>query len=81
MNLQDLERLYGGAARYSDYQRGERIAFVGEGRLYTGTILWICAPGCVLRQSMPLRYIVAVDQMAQAPCLVWPRTILEQRTP
>jgi hypothetical protein len=77
MNLQVWER-YGEIARHSDHQPGKKISFVAESKIYTGTILRVCAPGEVLGQMLPLRYIVAVDQIAQAPCLVWPRTVLEQ---
>jgi hypothetical protein len=44
MNDQELERRYGPAASYSDYRRGERIVFSEAGRIYSGIIIWVCAP-------------------------------------
>ena len=58
-----LAELYGSAARYSDYKRGDRITYRRGKGIMTGKILWVCAPGrSLIGQEFPLRYFVTPDR-------------------
>ena len=77
MSDEELEELYGPAAVYSEHRKGERISFMEEGKTYTGTIIWVCAPGMVGGKKMGIRYIVESDQRTGFPAVVIPGEIIE----
>jgi hypothetical protein len=77
MNDQELERRYGPAASYSDYRRGERIVFSEAGQIYSGIIIWVCAPQQRFSSHTPISYVVETDVPDTHPLLVWPGDIIQ----
>jgi hypothetical protein len=77
MNDQELERRYGPAASYSDYRRGERIVFREAGQIYSGIIIWVCAPQQCFSGHIPISYVVETDQQDALFLLVWPGDIIQ----
>lgn len=57
MAEQQMEALYGPAAKFSEYKRGDRVRIDGWG-VYQAVILWVCAP----KENAPLSYVVAPDR-------------------
>ena len=43
-NYDQMEEIWGKGATYSEYQIDDRICYTLEGQMYTGTIIWVCAP-------------------------------------
>ena len=54
---EELADLYGPAATYAEFHRGDRIRYRYEGITWCGPILWVAAPEC----NLPLCYIVEPD--------------------
>lgn len=80
MNDQQREDLYGPAATHSEHQRGEYVAFLEEGKTYTGVILWVCAARELEKgTSIPICYIVEAEQQEGFPCIVAPGDIIERQ--
>ncbi len=74
----ELEDVYGPAAAFSEHQRGDRIRYTQDDATFTGTILWVCAPGRVSENGpeLPTRYIVDRDGLATFPDIVWPGDVI-----
>lgn len=74
----ELEDVYGPAAAFSEYHRGDRIRYIQDDEIYTGTIVWVCAPGRVSENGpeLPTRYIVDRDGSATFPDIVWPGDVI-----
>jgi hypothetical protein len=77
MHENELEKLYGPLARYSDYRRGERIAFTEGGKVFTGTILWVGLSDPEIPDG--IYYVVQVDGVYTSPYVVFPSAIIEIR--
>ena len=60
-NYDQLEEIWGLGAVYSEYQIDDRICYTLEGQIYTGTIIWVCAPTNTLDEQLSTRYIVQPD--------------------
>lgn len=75
MNKFELERLYGQASAYSEHDIGDQVTFTIRDKLYTGTILWICAPGM---RSLLLQYLVDVKEKKSFQGFIFPREIIER---
>ncbi len=77
MDNQELALRYGPAATHSDYRRGERIAFSEAGQLYSGIIIWVCAPQQGVNGHIPTCYVVETEQHSDFPLFVWPGDIIQ----
>jgi hypothetical protein len=77
MNEQQLEVLYGPAAKFSEHKRGETIRFADRdtGQIKTGEILWVCAPGQAVEGGHHhlVTYVVAAPGF---PEMVWPGDVI-----
>ena len=60
-NYDQMEKIWGLRAVYSEYHIDDRICYTLEGQTYIGTIIWICAPANTLEEQLPTRYIVQPD--------------------
>ena len=65
---EELADLYGPAAPYSDFKRGDRVRYRYETITWQGIILWVAAPQC----NHPLCYICMPDGETNT----FPHTIL-----
>jgi hypothetical protein len=54
-----LAGLYGPAAAYSEYLRGDYVRYMVGAAVHTGVIVWITASGQPPLQGWPLRYIIS----------------------
>ena len=81
MTDQECEALWGPLALYSDHKRTSRVAYLDSetGARCAGTILWVCAPGQVVRggRHHPVRYIVLRDGRGGFPDVVYPEEVIE----
>ena len=57
-NYDQMEEIWGLAAIFSEYQIDDRICYTLDGQIYTGMIIWVCAPTNTSDQQLPTRYIV-----------------------
>jgi hypothetical protein len=76
---QDKEAVFGPAAQYSEHKRGERITYrlTGETGIYTGTIVWVAAPGAIDGTAVGVTYVVERDGAgASIPDVVFPSDVL-----
>src|ERR1700732_829341 len=65
----ELEDLYGQAAKFSEFRRGDRITYHHEQITCQGTILWVAAPD----ERIPTHYVVLPDgETDTMPHLVLP---------
>ncbi|SRR6266487_5663350 len=60
-NYDQMEEIWGLAAIYSEYQIDNWISYTVEGQIYTGTIIWVCAPTTRVDQHLPTRYVIQPD--------------------
>ncbi len=75
----DREAIFGPAAKFSEHKQGERITYrlAGETGEYTGTIVWVAAPGSIDGHAVGITYIVVRDGAgASIPDVVFPADIL-----
>ncbi len=75
---EELEDLYGPAAKFSDHQVGQTISFTDleSGLILTGCIIWVCAPGQTVNgQHLPTHYFV--DANRGFPRVVFPGEVIE----
>jgi len=68
---EQFEDLYGPLAPFSDFKKGEHITYTSEGRICTGTIVWVAAATRIAGQDIPVQYIVECDQHSGIPDNVW----------
>lgn len=75
---EEMEALFGPAAKYSDHKRGETIRFMLRGREVEGEITWITAPSeTVSGKHAPCTYVCYVEGELM-PTLVYQTEVLEQ---
>ena len=53
-----LRSVYGPAAAFSEYQSGDVISYLKEGRGKSGMILWVCAPSALGNGYIGMTYVV-----------------------
>ena len=70
-----LRSVYGPAAAFCEYQSGDVICYINEGRKKFGLILWVCAPGVLGDQSIGITYVVQTRSNGR-PDLVSPANVL-----
>lgn len=60
VSQENLEELYGPAARHSEHQEGLVITYrdTQTGETKTGGIIWICAPGRIGDRDIGTTYVV-----------------------
>ncbi len=70
-----LRSVYGPAAAFSEYQSGDVISYLKEGRKKFGMILWVCAPSALGNQYIGMNYVVQTLSNG-GPDLVSPANVL-----
>jgi hypothetical protein len=70
-----LRSVYGPAAAFSEYQPGNMISYLEQGREQSGMILWVCAPGALGNRYIGMTYVVQ-PQGRGRPGLVSPANVL-----
>ena len=70
-----LRSLYGPAAAFSEYQSGDVISYLKEGREKSGMILWVCAPCAVGNRYSGMTYVVQPQGTGRSD-LVSPANVL-----
>jgi len=70
-----LRSVYGPAAAFSEYQSGDVISYLKEGREKSGMILWVCAPSALGNGYIGMTYVVQPKSNA-GPDLVSPGNVL-----
>jgi len=60
VSQENLEELYGPAARHAEHQVGDTITYrdIETGEKKTGKIIWICAPGRIGDREIGITYVV-----------------------
>jgi len=53
-----LRSLYGPASAFSEYQLGDVISYLEQGREQSGMILWVCAPSIRENRYLGMIYVV-----------------------
>ncbi len=53
-----LRSVYGPAAAFSEYQSGDVISYLKEGREKSGMIQWVCAPSAQGNGYISMAYVV-----------------------
>jgi len=73
----DLEDIYGPAAKWSEHQRGDTITYrdIETGHTKTGTIIWVCAPGELGGREIGITYVVE-PQGGGWPDMVFPADVI-----
>jgi hypothetical protein len=74
-----LRSVYGPAAAFSEYQSGDVISYLKEGRKKYGMILWVCAPSALGNQYFGMNYVVLTTSNSR-PDLVSPANVLTLST-
>jgi hypothetical protein len=67
--------VYGPAAAFSEYQSGDVIRYLEQGREKSGMILWVCAPSALGNRYNGMTYVVQHQSNGQ-PDLVSPANVL-----
>ncbi len=70
-----LRSVYGPAAAFSEYQSGDVISYLKQGRKKSGMILWVCAPSVLGPRYVGMTYVVQ-PQDSDRPDLVSPSNVL-----
>jgi len=70
-----LRSVYGPAAAFSEYQSGDVISYLKEGREKSGMILWVCAPSTLGNRYIGMTYVVQPQDDGR-PDLVSPANVL-----
>ena len=70
-----LRSVYGPKAAFSEYQSGDVISYLKEGRKKFGIILWVCAPRALGDQYTGIIYVVQTQNNGR-PDLVSPANVL-----
>ena len=70
-----LRSTYGPSSAFSDYQPGDMISYLEQGREQSGTILWICAPSSLGGRYLGMTYVVQSLSRSQ-PARVSPANVL-----
>ncbi len=71
---EQLTDLYGPLAKHSEYRRGDQVRYRIGAERYSGTILWVIAPGPSMiegRGPQPLRYVVERANWEAIPDVIW----------
>ena len=79
-NYDQMEKIWGLRAVYSEYHIDDRICYTLEGQTYTGTIIWVCAPANTLDEQLPTRYIVQPETNEYSQHIVLSGNIVEGET-
>jgi hypothetical protein len=74
-----LRLVYGPAAAFSEYQSGDVISYLKEGRKKYGMILWVCAPSALGNQYFGMTYVVLTTSNSR-PDLISPANVLTLST-
>jgi hypothetical protein len=53
-----LRSLYGPASAFSEYQPGDVISYLEQGREKSGMILWVCPPSTLGNRYSGMSYVV-----------------------
>jgi hypothetical protein len=56
-----LRSVYGPAAAFSEYQSGDVISYLEQGREKSGMILWVYAPSALGNRYIGMTYVVQKD--------------------
>jgi len=76
MNHEQLEALYGPAAKFSDHKTGETVRFTENGQEKQGTIIHVMAPGKTVGGiEHGVRYVVAAKERG-FPSVIEPGAVL-----
>jgi hypothetical protein len=75
LSQQYLRSVYGPAAAFSEYQSGDVISYLEQGRKQSGMILWVCAPSALGNRYIGMNYVVQ-PQGGGRPDLVSPARVL-----
>ena len=75
MSPKYLRSMYGPAAAFSEYQSGDVISYLEQGREHCGMILWVCAPRALGSQYIGITYVVH-SQSSGGLHLVSPANVL-----
>ena len=70
-----LRSVYGRAAAFSEYQSGDVISYLKEGREKSGMILWVYAPGALGNRYIGMTYVVQ-PQGSSRPDPISPANVL-----
>lgn len=70
-----LRSVYGPAAAFSEYQSGDVISYLEQGREQSGMILWVCAPGVLGNRYVGMTYVVQPPASSRLD-LVSPASVL-----
>ncbi|HYU72757.1 MAG TPA: hypothetical protein VEL31_08750 [Ktedonobacteraceae bacterium] len=70
-----LRSLYGPASAFSEYQPGDVISYLEQGREQSGMILWVCAPSVRGNRYIGMIYVVQ-PRGSGRPDLVSPANVL-----
>ena len=69
---EQFEELYGPLPHFSEHRPGETIRYLADGKVCTGEIVWVCAPGQTVKgHHHPLEYIVEREGVGDS----WPDTV------
>ncbi|HLI08725.1 MAG TPA: hypothetical protein VKV40_19330 [Ktedonobacteraceae bacterium] len=81
MNDKEFEAFFGPLAEHSDYKRNDRITFMQDDKIYTGTIKWVArqASGREVDGRQAVYYAVQSDQKRTFPTIVFPCDIIEKK--
>ena len=75
MSQKYLKYLYGPSSAFSEYNPGDVIRYLVEGREKWGMILWVCAPSARGNRYIGMAYLVQ-PQWSGRPDLVSPANVL-----
>jgi hypothetical protein len=77
VDQEDMEDIYGPAARHSEHQRGDTIMYrdIETGRTKEGKIIWICAPATIGGREIGVTYVVDPPGGGW-PAMVFPADVL-----
>lgn len=70
-----LRSVYGPVAAFSEYQSGDVVSYLEQGREKSGMILWVCAPSALGNRYIGMSYVVQ-PQGSGRPDLVSPANVL-----
>jgi hypothetical protein len=76
-NMDELEADYGPPAPYAEHRISERVTYQLKEHRFTGTIIYVAAPGVIAGKRIPTTYVIVRDNYDGMPDEVWPGDILQ----
>src|SRR5436309_2780331 len=73
---EQFEDVFGSAAPFSDFKKGEHITYRADGKTRTGTIVWVATATRIAGRDVPVQYIVEPDYRSGFPDNVWQSDII-----